>query len=72
MTYYLTEVYAVFDDLFQLGLMDEYFIHYLPTQILVDDLALIGFVALFICFVVTIYPARMAARSNPVEALQYE
>jgi len=71
-TSYLTQLYSVFDAVFQLGLMDEYFIHYLPTQILLDDLVLIGSVALVICLVVTIYPALMASRSNPVEALQYE
>ncbi len=72
LTSYLTQLYGVFDSVFQLGLMDEYFVHYLPTEILVDDLLLIGSVALFICLVVTIYPARMASKSNPVEALQYE
>ena len=71
-TNYLTQVYGVFDSIFQLGLMDEYFVHYLPVEILVDDLLLISSVALFICFIVTIYPAQMASRSNPVEALQYE
>ena len=69
---YITEFYVVIDSVFQLGLMDEYFIHYLPSEILRGDLALIGAVSIFICFIVTIYPARMAARANPIEALQYE
>lgn len=69
---YITEVYTFIDSLLQLGLMDEYFIHYLPSQILLSDLILIGAVAMFICFVVTIYPAILAARANPVEALKNE
>jgi ABC-type lipoprotein release transport system permease subunit len=44
----------------------------LPSQILFSDLFVIGAVAMFICFVVTIYPAILAARANPVEALKNE
>ena len=69
---YITEVYAFIDGIFNLGLMDEYFIHYLPAEILVSDLILIGSVSIVICLIVTIYPARMAARANPSEVLQYE
>ncbi|MBV1879432.1 MAG: lipoprotein-releasing ABC transporter permease subunit [Pseudomonadales bacterium] len=69
---YITEVYELLDGVLQLGLMDEYFIHYLPAEILIDDLVQIGSISIFICFIVTLYPARIAARANPVEALQYE
>ena len=72
MANYITEVYSFIDAILKLGLMDEYFIHYLPSQILFSDLFVIGVVAMFICFVVTIYPAILAARANPVEALKNE
>ena len=52
--------------------MQEYFIRYLPTEILIEDLAIISAVSLVISFLATIYPASRAAVANPVEALQYE
>ena len=60
------------DGALNLGLMDEYFIHYLPSQILPADLILIGFVSMLICFCATLYPAFVAARTLPAEALRYE
>ena len=68
----LTDLYASIDDAFALGLMDEYFIHYLPSKILLADLLLISLVSMLICFVITIYPAFVAARSDPILALQHE
>ena len=70
--YYITELYRMLDGALNLGLMDEYFIHYLPSQILPADLILIGFVSMLICFCATLYPAFVAARTLPAEALRYE
>ncbi|MFT5209155.1 MAG: lipoprotein-releasing system permease protein [Flavobacterium sp.] len=68
----LTELYAAIDSTFALGLMKEYFIHYLPSKILFSDLLSISSVSMLICFFVTIYPAFVAARSDPIVALQHE
>lgn len=69
---YITTLYQWVDRTLGLGLMDEYFIHYLPSQILVEDLVLIGLVSLFICFLATLYPAFVAGKTLPAEALRYE
>lgn len=69
---YVTSLYQWIDQSLGLGLMDEYFIHYLPSQILASDLVLIGFVSLFICFLATLYPAYVAGKTLPAEALRYE
>ncbi|MGK0473318.1 MAG: lipoprotein-releasing system permease protein [Candidatus Azotimanducaceae bacterium] len=69
---YITPLYRLIDRSLGLGLMDEYFIHYLPSQILIGDLLLIGFVSLGICFLATLYPAFIAGRTLPAEALRYE
>lgn len=44
----------------------------LPILISVPDTVMIGVVALVMCFLATIYPARQAARLTPAEALRYE
>lgn len=72
LTFSLSNIYAVLTQWFQLTLMQEYFIRYLPTEILTEDLVIISVVSLVISFVATIYPASRAAVANPVEALQYE
>ena len=72
LTLSLDNIYAVLTQWFQLTLMQEYFIRYLPTEILIEDLAIISAVSLVISFLATIYPASRAAVANPVEALQYE
>ena len=72
LTLSLGNIYSVLTQWFQLTLMQEYFIRYLPTEILIEDLAIISAVSLVISFLATIYPASRAAVANPVEALQYE
>ena len=60
------------DSILGLGLMDEYFIQYLPIDIRLEDICLVALSSISICSLATIYPAWKAARANPVEALQYE
>ncbi|MEJ6394109.1 ABC transporter permease [Gymnodinialimonas sp. 2305UL16-5] len=44
----------------------------LPARLELDDVLSAVFLALGLSFAVTIFPARRAARMNPVEALRYE
>jgi len=68
----IDDVVLTLDGMLKLGLMDEYFIQYLPVDIRLEDILLIASSSLAICFIATIYPAGKAAKANPVEALQYE
>jgi lipoprotein-releasing system permease protein len=68
---WLGEIYRFVDQSLGLGLMDEYFIQYLPTRVLATDIAVVGSVSFLICLLATIYPASKAAAANPVEALQH-
>ena len=47
-------------------------IYFLPAKLQVQDVASAVALSLGLSFIVTIFPARRAARMNPVEALRYE
>lgn len=51
---------------------DVYFIDYLPSQLMDEDVLLICAAALVLSFLATLYPAWRAARTQPAEALRYE
>jgi lipoprotein-releasing system permease protein len=49
-----------------------YYIDRLPVHIDPTEFALTGVAAVLVCLVITIYPALLASRLRPVEALRYE
>ena len=51
---------------------DVYFIDYLPSQLMLQDVLLVCGAALLLSFFATLYPAWRAARTQPAEALRYE
>ncbi|TDV67816.1 lipoprotein-releasing ABC transporter permease subunit [Pseudomonas sp. LP_7_YM] len=51
---------------------DVYFIDYLPSQLMAEDVLLVCGAALALSFLATLYPAWRAARTQPAEALRYE
>jgi lipoprotein-releasing system permease protein len=50
---------------------DVYYFTSLPVQLQAMDVVSIALAAIGICFLATIYPARQAARLNPVDAIRY-
>ena len=50
---------------------DVYYITTLPVRLELLDVVLIAAAAMVICFLATLYPARQAARMDPVEAIRY-
>jgi lipoprotein-releasing system permease protein len=50
---------------------DIYFFATLPVELKLTDIIVITASSLFICFIATIYPARQAAKLNPVDAIRY-
>lgn len=48
-----------------------YYFTTLPVQLQIADVLTIALSAIGICFLATLYPARQAARLNPVDAIRY-
>ncbi|MDO4223664.1 MAG: lipoprotein-releasing ABC transporter permease subunit [Acinetobacter sp.] len=54
------------------GVLDSYFIQYIPSYLRWLDVVVIVSVSLFFSFIATLYPALRASKIQPAEALRYE
>lgn len=64
--------YAWLESSFRLGLMDRYFISYLPTDPQAGEILRIGIVTMVLSVLATLYPASRALRLAPAEVLSNE
>ncbi len=72
LSWWISDIYLWIEKTLQLNIMSEYFINYLPSQILLGDVLSVCGVTVMICCCATIFPAIRAASANPAEALRYE
>jgi lipoprotein-releasing system permease protein len=49
-----------------------YYIERLPVHMDMNEFVTVGIAAVLVCLLVTIYPAQLASRLRPVDALRYE
>jgi lipoprotein-releasing system permease protein len=68
----LPDFYLWVSSTFDLELMSQYFVSYLPVEIRWTDLGGIAVTALVLCIASTLYPAWRAARLKPSEVLAHE
>ena len=69
---YIGDIYRIIESGLGLGLMSEYFIHYLPSKVLISDILTVALVSVGVCIVATFYPAYRASIQQPVQILKYE
>ena len=68
----LSGIHARLESLFNLNLLESYFIHYLPTDIRVEDVCGALLMGLLLTVLSSIYPAWRASRTEPAEELRHE
>ena len=70
----VTDAVAALEGLLGIRFLDTdvYPIGYLPSDLRLADLVLINGVAVLLCFLAALYPARRAARLPPADALRHE
>ncbi len=68
----LPGLYAWASSSFDLDLMSQYLVSYLPVEVRLEDLLGIAVTALLLCVASTLYPAWRAARLQPAEVLAHE
>ncbi|HEX7035959.1 MAG TPA: lipoprotein-releasing ABC transporter permease subunit [Pseudomonadales bacterium] len=68
----LPHLYAWVTQTFELDLMNQYFVSYLPVEVRFEDLTGIVLTALGLCVLSTFYPAWRAARVAPSQVLAHE
>lgn len=69
---YFGSIMNFFEELFQVQLLQVYFINYFPIDIRFQWVSLICLSTFILCMLFTIYPSRLASILNPVEVLKNE
>jgi len=70
----LEQIISAIETAFNVQFIDPsvYYISKLPSQLRWSDVTVIGTSAFLLCLLATIYPAWIASRTQPAEALRYE
>ncbi len=70
----ISELVAWAENLFGFKILsaDVYFISYLPSQLLWEDVVVVTGASMVLSFLATVYPSWRASRVQPAEALRYE
>ncbi len=68
----LPHLFAFASEVLTVELMSQYFINYLPSEVRISDLVLIGAIASLLSLLASLFPAWRATRLSPSEVLNHE
>lgn len=68
----ISDIVAWIDQATGAGLLDAYFVNFLPSELRWGDVTAVSAVAFVLSFLATVYPALRASSIHPAEALRYE
>ena len=71
---YIEKIRIFLSSIFNISLFPEeiYFLSKMPSEINVESIFIIAFCSIFATIIVSIYPARQAAKQDPIKSLKYE
>jgi len=71
---YIEKIRIFLSSIFNTSLFPEeiYFLSKMPSEINVESIFIIAFCSIFATIIVSIYPARQAAKQDPIKSLKYE
>ena len=71
---YIEKIRIFLSSIFNISLFPEeiYFLSKMPSEINVNSIFIIAFCSILITIIVSIYPARQAAKQDPIKSLKYE
>ena len=71
---YIENIRIFLSSIFNTSLFPEeiYFLSKMPSEINVESIFIIAFCSIFATIIVSIYPARQAAKQDPIKSLKYE
>ena len=71
---YIENIRFFISSIFKISLFPEeiYFLSKMPSEININSILIIAFCSIIITILVSIYPARQAAKQDPIKSLKYE
>ena len=71
---YIENIRIFLSSIFNISLFPEeiYFLSKMPSEINVNSVFIIAFCSILVTIIVSIYPARQAAKQDPIKSLKYE
>jgi len=71
---YVEEIRFLLSSIFNISLFPEeiYFLSKMPSEINLNSIFIIALSSIIVTVIVSIYPAKQAARQNPIKSLKYE